>query len=223
MVSAWFLALAQLSDPRLRRPLVLGLAAAALMFLALFAGGTWLVAEAATAGGWLERVVEALGGVAAFAVAVLLFAPATLVVAGMLLDDVAEAVEAKHYPGLAPARRSGLGEQLLAGLGLAGRVLALSLLALPLVLLLPGLGWVIWLLVSAYALSRDYAELAALRRMDLAQARAWRRRHRARLLIAGIPAALLALVPVANLLVPVLGAAAFTHLAARLSAPAPGG
>jgi uncharacterized protein involved in cysteine biosynthesis len=74
----------------------------------------------------------------------------------------------------------------------------------------------VWLAVAAYAYAREYAELAALRRMDLAAARAWRRRHRLTLFVAGIPAALLALVPVANLLVPVLGAAAFTHLAVRL-------
>jgi uncharacterized protein involved in cysteine biosynthesis len=216
MLSAWILALEQLPDPRMRRPLVLGLAAAALLFLALFGGGTWLVTSAATGGGWLDRVLEALGGIAAFAVAVLLFGPATLVVAGMLLDDVAAAVEAKHYPGLPPARRSGLAEQALAGLGLGARVLGFTLLALPLALLLPGLGWAVWLAVAAYAYAREYAELAALRRMDLAAARAWRRRHRLTLFVAGIPAALLALVPVANLLVPVLGAAAFTHLAVRL-------
>lgn len=218
MINAWVLALEQLPDPRMRRPLVLGLAAAAVLFLLLFGGGTWLVASAATGGGWLERVLEALGGIAAFAVAVLLFGPATLVVAGMLLDDVAAAVEAKHYPGLPPARASGLLEQLMAGLRLAARVLVLTLLALPVALLLPGIGWAVWLLVSAYAFSREYAELAALRRMDLAAARAWRRRNRLALLVAGIPAALLALVPLANLLVPVLGAAAFTHLVVRLGA-----
>lgn len=221
MIEAWLLALAQLSDPRLRRPLVLGLAAAALLFLLLFGGGLWLVAAAATGGGWLDRAVEALGGIAAFAVAVLLFGPATLMVASMLLDDLAAAVEARHYPGLPPARQSGLGEQLLAGLGLAGRVLLLTLFALPVALLLPGVGWVIWLLVSAYALAREYAELAALRRMDIAEVRAWRRRHRWRLVLAGLPAAALSLVPVLNLLVPILGAAAFTHLAVKLGAASP--
>jgi CysZ protein len=224
MLGAWLSALAQLPDPRMRRPLALGLAAAALLFLALFGGGTWLVASAATGGLWLERALEALGGIAAFAVAVLLFGPATLVVAGMLLDDVAAAVEARHYPGLPPPRATGLVAQAVAGLGLGLRVLVLTLAALPVALLLPGVGWAAWLLVSAYAYAREYAELAALRRMDLAAARAWRCRHRLRLLLAGLPAALLALVPVANLLVPILGAAAFTHLAVRLGAagPSPG-
>lgn len=221
MIGAWLLALAQLSDPRLRRPLLLGLAAAAGLFLLLFGGGVWLVAGAAAGGGWLERLLEALGGIAAFAVAVLLFGPATLIVAGMLLDDVAAAVEAQHYPGLPPARRSGLGEQLLAGLGLAARVLLLTLAALPIALLLPGIGWLIWLCVSAYALAREYAELVGLRRMDIAAVRAWRRRHRLALLLAGLPAAALSLVPVLNLLVPILGAAAFTHLAVRLGAASP--
>jgi CysZ protein len=84
--------------------------------------------------------------------------------------------------------------------------------ALPLVLLLPGVGSLVWLAVSAYALSREYFELAALRRMDAASARALRRRHRFRVWLSGVPAAALMLVPVANLFTPVLGAAAFTHV-----------
>lgn len=221
MITAWFLALEQMTDKRMQRPLLLSLAAAALIFALLFGAGLWLVAGAAIDGGWLERLLEALGGIAAFAVAVLLFGPATLIVAGLLLDDVADAVEAQHYPGLPPARFSGMAEQLRAGLGLAGRVLLLTLCAVPIAILLPGIGWLVWLAVSAYALSREYGELAALRRLDLAEARAWRRRNRVTLFLAGLPAAALMLVPVANLLVPVLGAAAFTHLAVRLGAASP--
>jgi CysZ protein len=221
MIDAWLLSLAQLSDPRMRRPLLLGLAAAAVLFMALFGGGLWLVAGAAADGGWIERTLEALGGIAAFVVAVLLFGPATLIVAGMLLDDVAAAVEARHYPGLPPARRSGFGEQLVASLGLAARVLLLTVFTLPVAILLPGVGWLIWLSVSAYALAREYAELVALRRMDITAARAWRRRHRLSLLLAGLPAAALSLVPVLNLLVPILGAAAFTHMAVKLGATSP--
>ncbi|WP_158639082.1 EI24 domain-containing protein [Elioraea rosea] len=221
MIQAWLLAIGQLSDPRMRKPLLIGLAAAFVLFLLLFGGGTWLVASAASDGGWLERVLEALGGIAAFAVAVLLFGPATLIVAGMLLDDVADAVEARHYPALTPPRRPGLAEQALMGLGLGLRVLGLTLLALPVALFLPGIGWVVWLLVSSYALAREYSELAALRRMDRPAVRAWRRRHRLSLIVAGLPAAALSMVPIANLLVPVLGAAAFTHIAIRLGAAGP--
>jgi uncharacterized protein involved in cysteine biosynthesis len=213
MIRAWLHAVGQLGDPRLRRPVLLGLLAAGLVFALLVGFGLWLVGLAATgAGGWLDRVVSALGGVAAVIVAVLLFGPASLAVAGVLLDDVAAAVEARHYPFLAPATPAPLWSQVLAGLRVALRVLVISVVALPLVLLLPGVGSLVWLAVSAYALSREYFELAALRRMDAASARALRRRHRFRVWLAGVPAAALMLVPVANLLAPVLGAAAFTHV-----------
>lgn len=213
MIGAWLRAIGQLGDPRLRRPIVLGLLAAGLVFAALVGFGVWLVGLAATGGGgWLDRIVSALGGIAAFGVAVLLFGPASLAVAGVLLDDVAAAVEARHYPFLAPATPAPLWSQVLAGLRVALRVLVISVLALPLVLLLPGIGSLVWLAVSAYALSREYFELAALRRMDAASARALRRRHRLRVWIAGLPAAALMLVPLANLFAPVLGAAAFTHV-----------
>lgn len=213
MIGAWLAALGQLGDPRLRRPVVVGLLAAAVVFALLVGAGLWLVGLAAAGGGgWLDRAVSALGGVAAVIVAVLLFGPASLAVASLLLDDVAAAVEARHYPFLAPATPAPVWSQALAGLRLALRVLALSLLALPFVLLLPGIGSLVWFAVSAYALSREYFELAALRRMDAAAARALRRRHRLRVWLAGVPAAALMLLPVVNLLAPVLGAAAFTHL-----------
>lgn len=213
MIGAWLRALGQLGDPRLRRPVLLGLLAATVVFALLVGFGVWLVGLAATGGGgWIDRVVSALGGIAAVIVAGLLFGPASLAVAGVLLDDVAAAVEARHYPFLAPATPAPVWSQVLAGLRVALRVLVISVLALPLVLLLPGLGSLVWLGVSAYALAREYFELAALRRMDAASARALRRRHRLRVWLAGVPAAALMLVPVANLFAPVLGAAAFTHV-----------
>ncbi len=52
--------------------------------------------------------------------------------------------------------------------------------------------------------------------MGRAEALALRRRHRLRVWLAGLPAAALMLVPVGNLLAPVLGAAAFTHLVHEL-------
>jgi uncharacterized protein involved in cysteine biosynthesis len=213
MIGAWLRAVGQLGDPRLRRPVLLGLLAAGLGFALLVGFGLWLVGLAATgAGGWLDRILSALGGVAAVIVALLLFGPASLAVAGVLQDDVAAAVEARHYPFLAPATPAPLWSQVLAGLRVALRALVISVVALPLVLLLPGVGSLVWLAVSAYALSREYFEFAALRRMDAASARALRRRHRFRVWLARVPAAALMLVPVANLLAPVLGAAAFTHV-----------
>ena len=217
MIGAWWRAIGQLGDPRLRRPVLLGLLAAAAVFALLAGLGVRLVGLAAAGGGgWIGRVISALGGIASVGIAVLLFGPASLAVAGLLLDDVAAAVEARHYPFLGPATPAPLWSQVLAGLRLAGRVLLISLLALPVALLLPGVGPLVWLAVSAYALSREYFELAALRRMSAERARALRRRHRLRVWLAGVPAAALMLVPVANLLAPVLGAAAFTHVLHRV-------
>lgn len=212
MIAAWAKAFGQLGDPRLRRPVLWGVAAGALLFVGLLGLGGWLVSLAVAGEGWLERALTALGGLAAFLVAVVLFQPASMAVTGMLLDGVAEAVEARHYPDLAPARPASIGQQILASLRLAARVTALSLLALPFALLLPGVGSLIWLAVSAYALSREYFELAALRRMDAKEARALRRAHRLRVWLTGLPAALLMLAPVVNLIVPVIGAAALVHV-----------
>ena len=219
MIEAWAKAFAQLGDARLRRPVLLGTAAGALLFAGLLALGGWLVALALAGGFWFERALAALGGLAAVLVALVLFQPASLAIAGLLLDGVADAVEARHYPNLPPASPAPLGAQIRASLRLAGRVAILSLLALPFALLLPGVGGLVWLAVSAYALSREYFELAALRRMEAEEARTLRRANRLRVWLAGVPAAALTLVPVVNLRVPALGAAAFVHVFHRTAKP----
>jgi hypothetical protein len=51
MIGAWLRAVGQLGDPRLRRPVLVGLPAAALVFADLVGFGVWLVGLAATGGG----------------------------------------------------------------------------------------------------------------------------------------------------------------------------
>lgn len=83
-------------------------------------------------------------------------------------------------------------------------------------LLLPPLAPLIFLALNGFLLGREYFQLIAARRLGRAGARALRRRHAATIWLAGALMALPLLVPVVNLLVPVIGAATFTHLYHRL-------
>jgi uncharacterized protein involved in cysteine biosynthesis len=103
----------------------------------------------------------------------------------------------------------------MASLRLALRVLGLMLLALPLALALPLLGAVVLWVVGAFSLGFGLFDGVAQRRMGVAEALALRRRLRLSVLALGAVLAALSAVPLLNLLIPVLGTAAMTHLLHR--------
>jgi uncharacterized protein involved in cysteine biosynthesis len=102
--------------------------------------------------------------------------------------------------------------QVSAGLGQGLRFGLLTLVLLPLGLLLPVVGVLILWAVTAVGLGEGLFEGVAQRRMGVAEARALRRQRRLPVWALGAAFAGLAVVPGLNLLVPVLGTAAMTHL-----------
>ena len=61
-------------------------------------------------------------------------------------------------------------------------------------------------------LGREFFDLVALRRADIAEVRALRDVYRGRLFVAGVVVAVLLTVPVVNLLTPIVGTAVMVHL-----------
>ncbi|TCZ58683.1 EI24 domain-containing protein [Roseicella aquatilis] len=212
MLAALTLTLRQVTDPAFLAPLLKGLLGAVAVFAGLSALAAWGTGALAGGTGWLATTAAALGGLLTLGLAYWLFIPAMLAISGLFLDPVAAAVERRFYPGLPPARGATLGAQAAFNLKLGAVVVALSLLALPIALLAPPLGAVALWLISTVALGHGLFEGVAQRRMPVPQARALRRRHEARVLTLGALLAALSLVPIVNLLVPVLGTAAMTHL-----------
>ena len=144
-----------------------------------------------------------------------------LAVLQFFADEVVQAVEARHYPeALASARKLGFSEELNQGLRGAVRALGWNLVALPiaLVLLVTGVGPpLVFLLVNAVLLGRELQDMVWLRHApDPGQDPAARPPLTGvqRLLLGGTVTALLT-VPLVNLLAPLLGAAAATHLVHR--------
>lgn len=218
MTRAILLAFGQLGDPEFRRPVILG-GLGALLALLLLAGGAGFSIGWAAGGmpGWVVTLLQALGGLLALGLAWWLFLPLAIAIAGAFLDPVASAVEARHYPGLPPARGASLAAQgwwnVKFGLGM----LALQILLLPLVIFLPVAGAAIALAIAAHAMGVGLFEGVAQRRMGIAEARMARRAQRWQVWLLGLALAAIAAVPFINLLVPVLGTAAAVHL---LHAPA---
>jgi len=70
--------------------------------------------------------------------------------------------------------------------------------------------------MNGWLLGREYFMGAAIRREGKQGARALARRHSGRIWLAGCLMAIPLTIPLVNLLIPVLGAATFTHLYHRL-------
>jgi uncharacterized protein involved in cysteine biosynthesis len=217
MFTACLLALRQLTDPTFLGPLARAFFAALLAFLGLAGLAAWAVGGMAGGEGWLAGVAAALGGLFVLALAVWLFVPVMLGLAGLFLDPVSVAVERRHYPALPPAHGASLFAQARFNIGFAAKTGAIALAALPLLLFAPPFGAVALWLISTVALGHGLFEGVAQRRMDVPAARELRRQREAPVLGIGAILAAMALVPGLNLLVPVLGTAAMTHLLHRPS------
>lgn len=216
MFRALSLSLSQLGDPRILRVLGKSLLATVALFLLLGLGVWWGVEQALARSEWHDELASAATIVALVLAFWFLFRAIAVAVVGLFADDVVEAVEAKHYPAArAAARPVAMHRAALMGLRSAGRFLMVNLLLLPLygVLLFTGIGTAaLFFIVNGWLLGRDLGDMVAARHMDDAAMRAWRRTNGGQRLLLGLAATGLFVVPLLNILAPVLGAAMATHL-----------
>jgi uncharacterized protein involved in cysteine biosynthesis len=216
VIQSFAKAIAQLSDPALRRVLWRALVGAAAIFALLCAGGWLAVAQLRlTEVTALDTLLDVLGGVGVFVLAILLYPAAVTALVGFFLDDVAAAVERRHFPQLPPARAQGVAESAWSGIRFALIALALNVVALPLYLALlfvPPLNLFVFYGVNGYLVGREYFELAASRRLPPEEVTELRRAYRGRVFLAGVLTAFLLTVPLVNLVAPIVGTAAMVHL-----------
>ena len=174
----------------------------------------WANADAWSTGlGWAGWIV--LGMVLSLALAFLI-APVSAVVAGIFLDDAAEAIEREHYPAHAVGKALPLATAIPMALRFFLVVVVANLLGLVL-LLIPGVNVVAFLLVNGYLLGREFFDFAAMRQRPIPVARELRRRNAGTVMLGGLVIAALLAVPIANLLTPLFGAAMMVHLHKRVA------
>lgn len=217
MFRAFALSLAQLGDPPILRVLIQSLAITLALFV-VFGGAVWWGAEALIA---RRTGIEsgALAGAVAVAAVVLAlwftFRAIAILVFGLFADTIVEAVEARHYPeALASARPVPFARSLAMGLGSAGRFVAVNLLLSPLylILLATGVGTAaLFFAANAWLLGRDLGDMVAARHVAPEAIRDWRKTTGPRRFLLGLAGTGLFVVPVFNILAPVLGAAMATH------------
>jgi uncharacterized protein involved in cysteine biosynthesis len=98
------------------------------------------------------------------------------------------------------------------GIVLGAQVLVWQIVALLMALALPGVGFLLGWAVSGWAIGRGLFVAIAMRRMTRPEALRTYASRRTAVLMQGILLALASTLPLLNLLVPVLGVAALTHV-----------
>ncbi len=223
-------ALGQMGDPRFRRVLILGIALTVALLFAVYAlvliGISWLTGDAVTLPlvsevRWLDDLLGWSSLVAMMIMSIFLMVPVASAITSLFLDDVAAAVEARHYPALPAVPPMPWGDAIRDTAGFLGVLIVANLLALILYIALPFGAFAIFWGLNGYLLGREYFQLAAMRRLGRAGAQELRRRHWLKVWGAGVLMAIPLSIPLINLLIPVLGAATFTHLVHALR-PDPG-
>ena len=212
MFSALIKGIRQLSDPKARQVVWMAMGAAILAVLVL-----WMVVAQVLAHTvlfqtwWLDDIAKFLGGALTMVLTWLMFPSAISAVMGLLLERIAGAVEARHYPHLPAANDLSLSEALIEAAKFLGIMVALNILLLPF-LFIPPLFPFIFYGVNGYLMGREFFELVATRRMSAEDARALRKSRQGSVITIGIIFAMLMTVPVVNLLTPVIATATMLHL-----------
>jgi uncharacterized protein involved in cysteine biosynthesis len=219
-------ALAQLADPRFRRVLWIGIALTVALLTGFYAGLLWFVQWLDPANFELPVVgkVEWLGDLLSWGsmlfmliLSMFLMIPVASAITSLFLDDVAQAVEDAHYPDLPPVPRVSFLDGLRDTLAFLAVLILANMLAFILYVLLPFLAVFIFFGMNGFLLGREYFQVAAMRREGREGAAAMRSRHWLQIWIAGCLMAVPLAIPLVNLLIPILGAATFTHLYHRIS------
>ena len=210
---------ADLLRPRILRLVLLGVALTIGLFVALQAVIFWAIRLWLPGGftlPWIGQIelshVLSWGSLALFPLmGIFLMAPVAAGFSGLFAEQVADAVEQIHYP-----RRRGKSvdflDGLLESLAVVAAVLAVSLASLLLTPFLGPLAPVLFFGANGWLLGREFFQMAARRHMDAVQANDLRRANTFRITMTGVLVALGLAVPLVNIMLPLLAAAAFTHL-----------
>lgn len=215
MLAAAIKALGDVLSPEFRSVLWKAIGLSVLLFIAVFAcvqAIFWFLTLFPWP--WVETIAAIGSGLALLVLFFFLMAPVTALFAGLYLDDVSARVEHKHYGRDTPGRPMPTIKAVIVGLQFGLLVLAINILALPLVF--TGIGAVALVVINAYLLSREYFEMAAMRHLEKQEAKDLRQHNGFQIFIAGLLPAVMTLVPFVNLLVPIFSTSYFVHLFKRV-------
>ena len=219
--SSFFKALTQIGDSRFRKVLLLGVGLTIALLVAAYAGllmlMQWAIGDSAQLPvigevTWLNDLLGWSSLLFMFVLSVFLMVPVASAITSMFLDEVAQAVEDRHYPNLPKVSPVPLREALRDSVSFLGILIGANLLAFILYAAFSPIALFIFWGLNGYLLGMEYFQLAAMRRIGRVGAKKLRRKNKLTIWAAGTLMAMPLSVPLLNLVIPILGAATFTHL-----------
>jgi len=223
------LAMRQLTDARLIRLLLMALLVTLLItgpflavFLAIAAILQWVLPSSLDLPvvgqvGFLGVFTTGLVSKTSWIFWTYVMSPVVVAIIGIFLERIVDAVEAVHYPDLAPVRHQSFAQALGYGLRFLALMLGVSLAALIVSFFSGFFAPLVFIAANGYLIGREYFEVVALRRNGRQQAQILTRDNIVHLFGLGCLLAVFLAVPLVNLLVPIVGVAAYTHLYHRLA------
>ena len=221
ILKSFVLAIAQIGDRRFRRVLWLGILLTFALLVGTYAGFLWLintlVGEDATLPvlgevRWLNDLLSIGSFIFMLVLSVFLMIPVASAITSMFLDEVAQAVEDRHYPNLPTVSGVPFGDAVRDTINFLGLLIAANLLAFLLyVVFVPAAPFIFYGL-NGFLLGREYFTLAAMRRVGRVEAKKLRAQHAGTIWLAGVLMAVPLSIPLLNLLIPIMGAATYTHI-----------
>ena len=219
--SAFRRAVGQLGDARFIRVVFFGCVLAIALLSGVYAAFLWAL-ETFVPGSVTIPFIGPVGGIDTLlswgsfilmiGLSIFLMVPVASIFIGLFLEDVAQAVEDRHYPGLPPVPRAKLLDSLIESANFMGLLIVVNLLAFILYAFLGPFIPVAFWAINGFMLGREYFTLVATRRLGRAGAKALRKQYSGRIWLAGTMMAAPLSIPLINLIIPVLGVATFTHI-----------
>ena len=165
--------------------------------------------------GWLDGVLDVTGAIITTILAILLFPIIMTALTGLIAEYLLTPMEQRRHPDLPPPHDLPYMRRVMNALGFLVTAFLLTLAVLIGGFFLVGLNVLLAWMVNAYLLSREFIEMVALRRVSPAAIKAWRRQNRTAVMLRGLILAGLFVIPVLNLIAPVLAAMMTSHWLAR--------
>ncbi len=162
---------------------------------------------------WIFAIAAGLGIIVG---SIFLMPAVTALVGSFFVDDIALEVERTHYAGQPAGTALPLTRAIIEGTKTASLAVLVYLIAVPF-LLFAGIGAVIFFVATAYLLSREYFELAAMRFHPVDEAKRLRKAHRSTVFAAGAFIAAFVSIPIVNLATPLFAMAMMVHVHKRIA------
>ncbi|WP_165775711.1 EI24 domain-containing protein [Paramylibacter kogurei] len=222
MFSDFQKAISQLNDSRFLRVMGYGVALTIALLAAVTMGVQWILPDTISLPwvgeiAWLSSLLSGFILFAMIGMSVFLMVPVASIFTGFFLEQVADAVEDKHYPALADVTPVPFMDMLIDSTKFLALLVVVNLCALVLYLIFTPIAPILFWAVNGMLLGREYFQLVAMRKLGRVGANAMRKKHRFQIFLAGFLMAVPLSVPFINLFIPVLGVATFTHLFHRIN------